>query len=166
MKNGACVFHPCGRGSLRLQTSWLGGRSSGAANRLGLVATRPSAARGLEGRACVGNASICVFKSQGSRVKVTVWQSKVCIVCFSFAVARKCDLNLHPKSLCSVTTNCFVSAAHTPATIVSVLSVSTVQFFLREGLLCLCTDLWLFLPATADEVFLSMDPVNGCEENL
>lgn len=64
VKNGACVFRPCGRGSLRLQTSRLGGRSSGAANRLGLVATRPSAARGLEGRACVGNASICVFKSR------------------------------------------------------------------------------------------------------
>lgn len=48
VKNGACVFHPCGRGSLRLQTSWLGGQSCGAVNQLGLAATHPSAARGLQ----------------------------------------------------------------------------------------------------------------------
>lgn len=49
-----------------------GGPSSGAVNQLGLVATHPSAARGLGGRARVGDASACVLEStfgggEGSR---------------------------------------------------------------------------------------------------
>lgn len=166
MKNGACVFHPCGRGSLRLQTSWLGGRSSGAVNQLGprprLIHPPP--------RARVLNARICVVRSTfgGSAAAARSRKKRPHCLTFQLLPSHINEMQTSIPSHCARFQPNVLPVWLKPATIVSVpavrhhscrLSSERVNYVWVQTFGYSCLRL-------GDEVFFSTDPVNGCEANL